>query len=346
MSRRILFILRGKLGDTLLAFATVRAWAERFPADEVTLLVRSRYAMLFAREAGIRVLGFGSRLAMFARLLRMRFFEPPFDAAAVLLGYGAPIERLGRLVRAARKLYLDGRFAAVFTEWPQVPPEHVQPEPPWRVAALLAPELPMPRSLRIESLAARRKPERAIGIAPVSDEARRTMSPAAVHELVAALKARHPGYALHVLVNREDRDAQPLLATGLPGGARFWHFPTLEDLVAELARLAHLYSTDTGLCHLAAAMGVPTTVFFGPTQPWKVGMPAQPAFARLRLAALGGEHCEEKACRAAVCLEQAVRLYAGVDRAAAIEPTPAGCLLRRHAPQELTSLEFDESSRR
>ena len=37
--------------------------------------------------------------------------------------------------------------------------------------------------------------------------------------------------------------------------------------------LEHLHSTDTGIYHLAAAMGVPLTTYFGPTQPWKNGFP-------------------------------------------------------------------------
>ncbi|HEX7383419.1 MAG TPA: glycosyltransferase family 9 protein, partial [Burkholderiaceae bacterium] len=145
----------------------------------------------------------------------------------------------------------------------------------------------------------------------------------------------HPGRALHVLVNRADADAQPLLAMaakdGLPGDARFREFPRLEDLVAELACLEHLHATDTGLYHLAAAMDVPLTTYFGPTQPRRNGFPAQPGLARVRIAALGDEHCEEKDCRRPVCLEIAVARHHGVAPPAyALEERPGGCLLRRH----------------
>ena len=37
MTRRVLFVLRGKLGETVVAFATVRAYADAYPGDEVTL---------------------------------------------------------------------------------------------------------------------------------------------------------------------------------------------------------------------------------------------------------------------------------------------------------------------
>ena len=137
MTRRVLFVLRGKLGETVVAFATVRAFADAYPGDDVTLLVRANYAPLFEREAGMRVIGFSSRIAMFAKLLRLRWFEAPFDALLVLLGAGPPIERLGRMVRARRKIFLDGRFKDVYTEWPQVPGDHRHFEPAWLVARSL-----------------------------------------------------------------------------------------------------------------------------------------------------------------------------------------------------------------
>jgi hypothetical protein len=92
------------------------------------------------------------------------------------------------------------------------------------------------------------------------------------------------------------------------------------------------------LYHLAVAAGVPTTTYHGPTQPWKNGFPGQPGLARVRLAALGGDHCEEKQCREPVCLAQVVALHAGAQAALRIDGTPPRCLLRRHATAELAQL--------
>lgn len=350
MRRRILFVLRGKLGDTLSAYATVRAYADAFPEDEATLLVRASYAPLFAREAGLRLVGFSSRLAMFAKLAWLRWTEAPFDALLVLLGFGPPVRRLGRLVRAARKVYLDGRFREVYPEWPELPAERLQSEAAWRVARVFAPGLAQPQQLRIPSLAALRRPAGVVGIAPVSDEPRRSMGPGMLRALIEALARARPGRAIHVLVNRADADARPLYAMarerGLPAGAQFREFPRLEDLIAEIAPLEHLHATDTGLYHLAAAMGVPLTTYFGPTQPQLNGFPAQPALARVRVAALGGEHCEEKGCRRPVCLEIAVaRYHGGEPPAYALEERPPGCLLRAHRPEDLRALRVDAAPR-
>lgn len=337
--RRVLFVLRGKLGDTIVAFSTVRAYADAYPGDDVTLLVRANYAPLFEGESGIRLIGFSSRLAMFAKLLWLRWTEPPFDALLVLLGFGPPIEKLGRMVQAARKIYLDARFRSVYPEWPEIPATHVHSEPAWRVARMFEPDLAQPRRSRIPSLAARRQPLRVIGIAPISDEPRRSMGPVVVGALVERLALANPDCAIHVLVNPGDEDAKPLLAAGLPAGARFRTFPTLEALFDELAQLDHLHATDTGLYHLAAAMGIPLTTYFGPTQPWRNGFPEQDNLTRVRIAALGGDHCEEKGCRRPVCLEIPVALHNGAQPPAfRMDDRPPDCLLRRHAPQELLEI--------
>ena len=338
MTRRVLFVLRGKLGETVVAFATVRAFADAYPGDDVTLLVRANYAPFFEREAGMRVIGFSSRIAMFAILLRLRWFEAPFDALLVLVGAGAPIARLGRMVFARRKIFLDDRFKDVYTEWPQVPGDHRHFEPAWLVARTYEPGLAAPQYSRIPSLAARHRPVKIVAVAPVSDEPRRSMAPGTLHALIAALARWHPGCEIRVLVNPADRDVQPLLDAGLPAGARFERFATLQALIEALCRLERLYSTDTGLYHLAAAIGVPTTTYYGPTQPWKNGFPAQPVLTRVRLAALGGDHCEEKQCRRPVCLANAVGLHAGAQADSSVDVTPPGCLLRRHTAAELTQL--------
>ena len=281
---------------------------------------------------------------MFAKLALMRWFEPPFDALLVLLGAGPPIATLGKLVRARRKILLDGRYRDLYSEWPEIPQRHLHFEPAWRIARVYAPELAPPQWSRIPSLAARRRPARAIGIAPISDEPRRTMSPPVVHALIAALAQRHAGYAIHVLVNSADEEAGALLRAGLPEGARFHKFRTLQALVAELSILEHLHATDTGLYHLAAAMGVPLTAYFGPTQPWKNGFPAQPDLTRVRIAALGGEHCEEKTCRRPVCLEIPVAVFNHAQPIDfSVEETPPGCLLRRHAGQDLAQVKVDSA---
>ena len=342
MRRRIVFLIRGKLGDSLIAYATVRQYADSFPQDELTLLIRSKYAPLLAGEKGVRILGFSNRLSLLARLLRLAL-EPRFDALLAIWAFGNQVRWVGRLVRARRKVYLDRRFADVYPEYPSLPPEPLQSEPAWRVAQRFEPGLPQPGELRVAGLAAQRASNpAAIGIGPVADEPRRTMGPETLRLLAATLRARHPGMPLRILLNAADEGAKPLLKAGPPSGTQFVLFPRLDSLVRELGQLAQLYTTDTGLHHVAAAMGVPTTVFYGPTQAWRNAMPRQPDFRRVRLEALGAQHCEVKDCAQPVCLEHAVARFCNDSFNSSVEQTPRACPLRSLPGNPLAAIEVHE----
>jgi len=346
LKRRILFVIRGKLGDTLVAYATVRAWADSHPDDDVSLLVRANYVSLFAAEAGVRVIGFSSRLQMLARLLWMRIAEPAWDALLVLWGFGKPVQLIGRMVSARRKVYLDGRFPAEFPEYARVPAEALQSEPMWRVAQVFEPAFVPPDRLHVPSLALRRRADaQAIGIAPLADEARRIISPESLSVLLAALARMHPGRPLRVFLNRADRGAKELIEAGLPAGASFVFFPTLDALVSAFEDLAHLYCTDTGLYHLAAAMQLPSTVFYGPTRPHTNMFPAQPHAVGLRLEGLGSAHCEVKDCASPLCLDAAVATVAEVPAPTDV-PTPPACPLRALPVESLVRIAAYEGSRR
>ena len=99
--------------------------------------------------------------------------------------------------------------------------------------------------------------------------------------------------------------------------------------------LAAWYGTDTGLYHLAVACGIPATVFFGPTQPHKIVMPAQPDTKVYRLAVLGDKHCDEKSCARPLCLHANIAAFAHTQTTTRLDETPAGCPLRAHAPEAL-----------
>jgi len=129
LPRRILFAIRSKLGDTLISFQCARAFADAFPDSQVTLLTRSAYASLLRAEAGIRVIGFGSRIEMVLRLLWLRLSEPAFDVLAVLWGSGPPIRLIGRLAKANRKVAWSRKFAPDIFEEGRLPQDHLLIDP-------------------------------------------------------------------------------------------------------------------------------------------------------------------------------------------------------------------------
>ena len=96
----------------------------------------------------------------------------------------------------------------------------------------------------------------------------------------------------------------------------------------EFMSLVAWYGTDTGLYHLATAIGIPATVFFGPTQPHKIIMPEQTNVRAFRLTALGQLHCEDKSCRRPLCLHAAIATWGNTSCATRLDETPPTCPLR------------------
>ena len=346
MARRVLFVLRGKLGDTLILFMAVRRYVEQFAQDDVTLLMRKDYANLLAGETGFRLVPFGSRLEMIARLGWLRVRRESFDVLAVLWGFGPPMRTISRLVAARRRIYLDGRFADLYPEWPRLPAEATLIDPAMRVIQCFEPRLEQPDRLHLASLAALRvSGAEAIGVVPIADELRRNLDPPALSALLAEVAARHPGNPIRVFVNPANTGSRQILDATLPAGVEVRKFSNLVDLLQEYRTLAAWYGTDTGLYHLAAAMGIPATVFFGPTQPWKIVMPGQPATTWVRMQVLGRTHCEEKSCTRPLCLHQAVASFGRAAPSSSLADTPIACPLRAYPAQALAAITLHENPR-
>jgi len=341
LPRRILFAIRSKLGDTLISFQCVRTYADAHPGDQVTLLTRTAYARLFAGEAGMRVIGFDSRIGMLVRLFWLRISEPAFDVLAVLWGSGSPIRMIGKHVNARRKIAWSRRFAPEIFEEARLPQDHFLVDPAACTIRAFEPGFAAPAALDIPSLSARYRAGRdktAIGIVPIADESRRNLDAPALAQLIAAVQKRHQGAPIRIFVNPGNGGANALIAMNLPAGCEMRTFRDLSALIGEYMQLAHWVGTDTGLYHLAVSVGIPATVFFGPTQPHKIIMPAQPGAKVWRLAVLGDAHCEEKSCTRPLCLHAAVATWCESTSATRIADTPETCPLRQHPSDDLARL--------
>ena len=349
MTRRFLFVLRTKLGDTLIHFQTVQAFAARHPADEVLLLIRRDYAPLLESSPGVRFVFFGNRAEMVAKLLWLRIAAKPFDALAVLTGYGPAMLQIAQLVRAQRRLFFDARFPDAFPEYPPAYAETSLVDRSWQTARLLDPDLPKPLRLALPALATRRAPRAAdqgpVGVVPLANELRKNMDAAALAALVERVRVLHPGRPVWILLNPSDRGANSVLRAPLLAGAEVKTFRNFTDLVPLYRELGAWYGTDTGLYHLAVALGIPANVFFGPTQPRLIVMPDQPGVIAVRLAALGDAHCDEKACMRPVCLHQCVAVWRGVGVTPRLDETPAACPLRAVPPETLLVDNLHENPR-
>ena len=325
---RTLFVVRGKLGDTLAAWPSIRSYIDRHPQEEIWLAERRNYAFLLADEPGVRLLPFASSAALYFGVLRLRL-SGGIARLAVAWGFGKAIARLARLSGARRRCYLDTRFPGLFTDIAPEQPNDYITDASWRVACLLDPELPRPQALYLGSLARRRQAAapQAVCLVPVADEARRLLGHAALCDLAEAARQRFPDAPLWLLGNPQDVALQPLLAAGLPADVELKPFPQLEDLVDTLQHCHHLLTTDTGVYHLAAAMGVPATVFFGPTVPHKIVLPNQTAVDTVRFFSASQLHCEVKDCTRPRCLHLAVEQWTRSGRTIPLDNLPPGCLL-------------------
>lgn len=326
---RTLLVIRGKLGDSLAAWPTIRAYCKRHPEEKIVVALRRNYVFLFAQEPDVELLPFSSTVELLIRTFWLRL-SGKIDKLAVLWGFGRAIERLARWSGAAVRVYIDERFRHLFTVIAPATPNDFISDTAWRVAACLDPALPRPLALQIPSLRNRRKvgDPAAIGLVPVADEPRRVMAPETLPQLVAEARRRFPGAPVWLLGNPKDSALQPILAAGLPAGVELKPFPKLEQLVEALNGCRHLLTTDTGVYHLAASIGVPCTVFFGPTQPDKIVMPEQSDVEKFRLPHLGNSHCEVKDCQQPFCLNLAVDRWSnGNSPIPQRDHLPNGCLL-------------------
>jgi ADP-heptose:LPS heptosyltransferase len=325
-------VIRSKLGDSLIAFAVVQQYAKQFPGSDIYVLMRSAYAQLVQHEPGIHVVPFAGRVTLYVQLLKLRFV-PTFDALAVLWAFGPVVRTIAYGVRARRKVYIDGRFGALFHAWPAPIAEERQVDPFWRTAQCLAPDLLRPVALALPGLQAKlrvRTQPQAIGIVPIADEARRTLGVEGTRAVIRLAQRENPGAPVWLLLNPSDRFAAGHLAAHWGDEVVVRSFSSAQGLLDTIASLKGFYGIDSGLYHLCAALGMPCTVLFGPTPPHKNSMPAQSNLTRSRLQALGNVHCEEKACDQPQCINAVAMRLAGLASPIDLSTTPTGCPMRSY----------------
>lgn len=333
--RRVLFVIRDKLGDSLLAFATVQRYLDLRPHDEVTVLMRKDYAELVAGEAGFHLVRYRSGAQALLWALSLRLLKPPCDAVVVLRGFGKRVRQIGRLIPARRRISFSERLAPVFKEWPQAWTSDDWPlvEASYRAAAILEPSLTIPDKLDLPSLHPAAAPVRQgfVGVCPITDEKRKDLTQASLTLLLDYVVRSHPGSPIKVLVRS---NAEHLFDLQKRPGCELVNFGSLVRLRELFASMTAYYGADTGLYHLAAAMGIPATVVFGPTQPGRIILPQQHA-ASVRLEVLAETHCDVKVCRNPVCIEQACANLASQRIVIRLDAVPDDCPLRMHSSSAL-----------
>ncbi len=311
--KRLFVLIRDKLGDTIIAFQGLAAYRAKHPDDEITVMVHAHYLPLIAHEPGYRFIPYTSSLQAITWAWRQRIFGRPYDALLVLRGFGEKIGRIARVLPAKKRIHFLSRMGDIFRESPLAmsPEEDARQTliaPVVRALRQVSPDLPAPQALSLPALSARRSRSRHVVVCPVTDEARKNVSPADVCTMLPEIRRRHPGMQIRILVRTTGEQGFEAGKSILDAEVRA--FGSISGLLRELSEAAYYYGADTGLYHVAAAMGIPAIVFFGPTQPYKVMLPGQDAWA-VRLQALGQDHCNIKGCKTPVCLQNTIALWSG-----------------------------------
>jgi ADP-heptose:LPS heptosyltransferase len=323
MANKVLFMIRGKLGDSLIAFSVLQEYIRQHPADEVHLILRRNYAKLVAGEKGFRLVPYLGRWQIVLWFWLRRLFTSSYDAFVVLWGFGEPVVHFGKLVKARRMIYLDGRYAELFPEFPPETDYERQVDHSWKAAELFSPGLAKPLELRIDSLRSLRKPGQIISICPTASAPERSLDSSIVAVLLSTLHHRYPEHELVLTVNPGE---EHLLPADLPFAVTLLTFTSLQQIVDHYQSVGRWFGTDTGLFHLAAAMGVPCEVFFGPTCIESNIMPKQDVTG-YKLSGFARFDCKIP-CTRPVCLFQAICNESGDGEDYGVDATPAACPLR------------------
>lgn len=344
MQNTQLFLIRGKLGDSLIFLSALQAYLRRHPEVTSYLAMRRNYARLFAQDCSAKLIPFDSRIELIARLLWLRLRGLRFDICAVLWGFGTIVTRFARLSGAKRRIYLDDRYPEAFSEWPSAQHHQQCVDVAWNVLKLIDPSLPRPDQLALMGLRAKADVNTEnVVVVPVADEPRRCLGPEACHELLTYVRKRHPKALIKIVINPADTAAAPIQSMALPENTILSPFETLEQLVDIFSSAGAWYGVDTGLYHIAAAMDLPTQALFGPTQPQKMVLSGQRNVKWVRLEALGASHCEVKSCEQPECLNFLIRNLNGAALPEILR-SPDACPMRGTSPNKLSENHLEDMS--
>ncbi len=270
--REILVVRFGSLGDVCLLGWTLSRLAPAAAAGEcrVTLVTKPAFADLAARFAGVgRVIPLPGRglgaLGDLARDLRREHWDHVLDAHGVLRSHlllamlgRRPAARLAKHTIARLRLLRGGQADPALA--------HTMRD---RFDALLDPVASLATGRAAPPLAglAANNGATALGLAPGAQWAAKRWPAERFAAVVEAFRRRTPAPVRVFLGPRETWFADGPLAAALAAadGVEIYRDRPLTDVAAGLAGCRVVVCNDSGLMHLAEAVGTPVAALFGPT---------------------------------------------------------------------------------
>jgi len=269
MKPRILVIRGGAIGDFILTLPALRLLREAFPAAQVELIGYRHIAALAEGRHyadAVRSIEYGPLAGFFARGGTLdgelcEYFAGFQQVISYLFDPDGIFEM--NLRNAGVKNYLpayvkidDSAHAA-----------HQLARPLQRLALYLddpaAVVFPSMEDLDFADDFLRGAKEPITALHPGSGGARKNWPMESWRELIAQLLAA--SISLLIVGGEAERATLAQLDAAFPGRLRFARDLPLPHLAAVLARCARFLGHDSGISHLAAAVGTPCVLLFGPT---------------------------------------------------------------------------------
>jgi ADP-heptose:LPS heptosyltransferase len=316
---RVLVLRALGLGDLLCAVPALRGLRAAFGGDEITLAVPAALAAL------ARLTGAVDRVLDAAPLGRLPAEARGADVAVNLHGSGPQSHRVllaaapGRLIAFAHRDVAETSGAPAWRDeehevarWCRMLGEHGIPADPDDL------DLPTP---------SRRAPPAARGatlIHPGAADPARRWPPArwaqlARAEVAAGRRVLLTGGSGEIALARAVAARAGLAPEAVVAGGT-----DLLDLAALVAAAGRVLCGDTGIAHLATALGTPSLVLFGPTPPDRWGPPAGRPWHRVLWAGREGDPHADRPDPGllAITVEEALEALAALPARASLAPAP------------------------
>lgn len=329
---RILFLIRDKFGDSVIAAVAALDYANKNPQDSCTILIRSQYIEIIKQEKNIKFVPYYFRPQAFLWAWLQKWCGRKFDILCVLRGFGGQSVRLAKVIPANKKVvpeHLLIDFPATIIKKPQSN-KISQPLLQYSVDLIngFCPAYINPNKLELPKLMALAKntPKILITICPIASENRRTLTAEGLKKLVEYLKNYFPKNEIAVLLRNkaelkyfsEDILSLPIL-----------YYQNIKTLINIFKKTEKYYGVDSGHYHLACAMGLECTVFFGPSEPSYVVLAEQKNAMAIRQTNLGEKFCENISCKTPYCLDIAINQFINGDNSIiGKNKLPDKCLLK------------------
>lgn len=307
----ILLLIRDKMGDSLVAANAALAFARAYPKYAVTVMMRHVYAHALIGEQSIQLARFRSGLHAFLIAWTWRLTGKHFATIAILRGFGNRTRSLMHALAPAKSVRVlsgDASMKGCATELVLASDaKQGLQNSVVRILQAIEPRFIPPTALCFGQIAQRwrHSEKNYIVIFPFTDEPRKNLPMPLLEALYEQIREQHSDHQVIVLA-RSPRD---LIGFAPSRRITIRFFSSTLKLQNILLQTAHFIGADTGPLHLAAAIGIPCTVVFGPTQPQVVLLPEQHNVTALRAQALGDAHCDVLACQTPMCMIQAAMEY-------------------------------------